>query len=117
MNARYDKGAVILTSNRPQQLLDRLLHHTIVIKIEGSSYRLRQHAALVPENVRLPTRRSPSAAAARLEGPTTIPIAAGPGTTIAVTQGNLDILTQSSLPLTDVHDLRQVQQPSAIERK
>lgn len=60
VNARYDKGAVILTSNRPQQLLDRLLHHTIVIKIEGSSYRLRQHAALVPENVRLPTCRSPS---------------------------------------------------------
>lgn len=60
VNARYDKGAVILTSNRPEQLLDRLLHHTIVIKIEGSSYRLRQHAALVPENVRLPTCRSPS---------------------------------------------------------
>jgi len=25
-------------------LLDRLLRHAIVIKIEGSSYRLRQHA-------------------------------------------------------------------------
>ncbi|WP_346015495.1 ATP-binding protein [Bradyrhizobium sp. 153] len=51
---------MILTSNRPRQLLDRLLHHTIVVKIEGSSYRLRQHAALVPENVLLPTRRSPA---------------------------------------------------------
>lgn len=32
--------------------LDRLLHHAVVIQIEGSSYRLCQHAALVPENVR-----------------------------------------------------------------
>ena len=33
-------------------LLDRLLHHAVVIQIEGSSYRLRQHADLVPEHVR-----------------------------------------------------------------
>jgi IstB-like ATP binding protein len=33
-------------------LLDRLLHHAVVIQIEGSSYRLRQHADLLPENVR-----------------------------------------------------------------
>jgi len=33
-------------------LLDRLLHHAIVIQIEGSSYRLRQHADLVPEHIR-----------------------------------------------------------------
>ncbi len=66
VNARYEKGAMILTSNRgfaewgevfgdhvvATALLDRLLHHAIVIQIEGSSYRLRQHAALVPENVR-----------------------------------------------------------------
>jgi hypothetical protein len=32
--------------------LDRLLHHAAVIQIEGSSYRLRQHAELVPEHVR-----------------------------------------------------------------
>ena len=32
-------------------LLDRLLHHAVVIQIEGSSYRLRQHADLVPEHV------------------------------------------------------------------
>ena len=31
---------------------DRLLHHAIVIQIEGSSYRLRQHADLVPEHIR-----------------------------------------------------------------
>jgi hypothetical protein len=28
-------------------LLDRLLHHAVVIQIEGASYRLRQHADLV----------------------------------------------------------------------
>jgi DNA replication protein DnaC len=66
VNARYEKGAMILTSNRgfaewgevfgdavvATALLDRLLHHAVVIQIEGSSYRLRQHAALVPENAR-----------------------------------------------------------------
>lgn len=66
VNARYEKGAMILTSNRgfaewgevfgdhvvATALLDRLLHHAIVIQIEGSSYRLRQHADLVPDSVR-----------------------------------------------------------------
>ena len=33
-------------------LLDRLLHHAIVTQIEGSSYRLRQHADLVPHYIR-----------------------------------------------------------------
>lgn len=66
VNARYERGAMILTSNRgfaewgevfgdpvvATALLDRLLHHAVVIQIEGSSYRLRQHADLMPENVR-----------------------------------------------------------------
>ena len=57
---------MILTSNRgfaewgevfgdpvvATALLDRLLHHAVVIQIEGSSYRLRQHADLVPEVMR-----------------------------------------------------------------
>ena len=57
---------MILTSNRgfaewgevfgdpvvATALLDRLLHHAVVIQIEGSSYRLRQHADLMPEHVR-----------------------------------------------------------------
>ena len=30
-------------------LLDRLLHHAVVIHIEGSSYRMRQHADLLPQ--------------------------------------------------------------------
>ena len=33
-------------------LLDRLLHHASVIQIEGASYRLRNHADLIPEHVR-----------------------------------------------------------------
>ncbi len=62
VNARYERGAMILTSNRgfsewgqvfgdpviATALLDRLLHHAVVIQIEGSSYRLRQHADLLP---------------------------------------------------------------------
>ena len=63
VNARYEKGAMILTSNRgfaeffgdpvvATALLDRLLHHAIVVQIEGSSYRLRTHADLVPEHIR-----------------------------------------------------------------
>ena len=57
---------MILTSNRgfaewgevfgdpvvATALLDRLLHHAVVVQIEGSSYRLRQHAELMPEHVR-----------------------------------------------------------------
>jgi DNA replication protein DnaC len=66
VNARYEKGAMILTSNRgfkewgevfgdnvvAAALLDRLLHHAVVIEIEGNSYRLREHAALMPENLK-----------------------------------------------------------------
>jgi DNA replication protein DnaC len=63
VNARYERGAMILTSNRgfgewgqifgnpvvATALLDRLLHHAVVVQIEGASYRLRQHANLLPE--------------------------------------------------------------------
>jgi len=66
VNARYERGAMILTSNRgfaewgevfgdpvvATALLDRLLHHAVVVQIEGSSYRLRQHADPVPEHIR-----------------------------------------------------------------
>lgn len=75
VNACYERCAMILTSNRSfgewgevfgdsvvaAALLDRLLHHAIVIQIEGSSYRLREHADLLPEHLR--TRQpSPNAA-------------------------------------------------------
>jgi hypothetical protein len=67
VNARYERGAMIFTSNRgfaewgdvfgdpvvATALLDRLLHHAVVVQIDGSSYRLRQHAELMPEHVRL----------------------------------------------------------------
>ena len=46
-------------------LLDRLLHHAIVIEIAGNSYRLRQHAKLVPENLRLPPITPPEPAKKR----------------------------------------------------
>ena len=66
VNARYERGAMILTSNRgfaewgevfndpvvATALLDRLLHHAIVVHIEGASYRLRRHADLIPDNNR-----------------------------------------------------------------
>ena len=66
VNARYEKGAMILTSNRgfaewgevfgdpvvATALLDRLLHHAVVVQIEGASYRLRAHADLIPEHTR-----------------------------------------------------------------
>ena len=32
--------------------LDRLLHHAVVVQIEGASYRLPSHADLIPEHVR-----------------------------------------------------------------
>ena len=65
VNARYEKGAMILTSNRSFKewgdifgdpvvaaaLLDRLLHHAVVVQIEGNSYRLREHAELMPANL------------------------------------------------------------------
>ncbi len=66
VNSRYEKGAMILTSNRgfkewgevfgdnviAAALLDRLLHHAVVIEIEGNSYRLREHADLVPDSLK-----------------------------------------------------------------
>jgi DNA replication protein DnaC len=79
VNARYEKGAMILTANRgfaewgevfgdpvvATALLDRLLHHAVVIQIEGSSYRMRQHADLVPESMRSTTSANPAPAPKR----------------------------------------------------
>jgi DNA replication protein DnaC len=73
VNARYEKGAMIMTSNRgfaewgdifgdavvATALLDRLLHHAVVFQIEGSSYRLRQHAELLPEHIRTKANLQP----------------------------------------------------------
>ncbi len=73
VNARSEKGAMILTSNRgfaewgevfgdpvvATALLDRLLHHAVVVQIEGASYRLRGHADLMPEHTRSHASISP----------------------------------------------------------
>lgn len=64
ISARYEKGSVILTSNKSfadwgevfgdqviaAAILDRLLHHSHVINIRGESYRLREkrRAGLLP---------------------------------------------------------------------
>jgi hypothetical protein len=34
-------------------LLDRLLHHAVVVHIEGASYRLRRHADLIQDSARV----------------------------------------------------------------
>lgn len=83
VNARYERGAMILTSNRgfaewgevfggsvvATALLDRLLHHATVVQIEGNSYRLRQHADLMPEAMRAkPMAPPPPAAPAKRRG-------------------------------------------------
>lgn len=66
VNACYKRCAMIMTGNRgfgewadifgdavvASALLDRLLHHAVVVPIEGNSYRLREHAALIPEHLR-----------------------------------------------------------------
>lgn len=66
VNACYERCALVMTGNRgfgewadifgdavvATALLDRLLHHAVVIPIEGNSYRLREHAALIPEHMR-----------------------------------------------------------------
>ena len=78
VNARYERGAMILTSNRgfaewgevfgdpvvATALLDRLLHHAVVVQIQGASYRMRQHADLVPEHIRARSLIHPPPAAA-----------------------------------------------------
>jgi DNA replication protein DnaC len=60
VTARYEKGAILLTSNTSfaewgallgnevlaSALLDRLLHHAEVITISGASYRMKDRAAL-----------------------------------------------------------------------
>jgi DNA replication protein DnaC len=82
VNARYERGAMILTSNRgfaewgelfgdpvvATALLDRLLHHAIVVHIEGASYRLRQHADLIPQTLRPKAASNPHLDAPRRRG-------------------------------------------------
>jgi DNA replication protein DnaC len=62
VTARYEKGAILLTSNTSfaewgallgndilaSALLDRLLHHAEVVAISGASYRMKDRAAVRP---------------------------------------------------------------------
>jgi hypothetical protein len=73
---------MILTSNRgfaewgevfgdpvvATALLDRLLHHAVVIQIEGASYRLRQHVDLIPDALRARPLNATSATPVRRRG-------------------------------------------------
>ena len=82
VNARYERGAMILTSNRgfgewaevfgdqvvAAALFDRLLHHAVVVHIEGASYRLRQHADLVPDALRAKPALTPAGETPRRPG-------------------------------------------------
>jgi DNA replication protein DnaC len=64
VSARYERGAIVLTSNKSYgewgslfrdpiiatAILDRLLHHSTTVNIRGESYRLkeRRKAGLIP---------------------------------------------------------------------
>ena len=66
MSARYERGSIILTSNKgfgewgellgdtviASAVLDRLLHHSHVLNIRGESFRLKekQQAGLFPSH-------------------------------------------------------------------
>ena len=62
VSARYERGAIVLTSNKHVRdwpeifagdeilttaILDRLLHHVAIVHIDGKSYRLRELDALL----------------------------------------------------------------------
>jgi hypothetical protein len=62
VSTRYERGSILLTSNKHVRdwpeifagdeilttaILDRLLHHVVVIHIDGQSYRLRELGALL----------------------------------------------------------------------
>jgi DNA replication protein DnaC len=69
INQRYLKTSIVLTTNRPvgawgeilgdttvaAAMLDRLLHRSVVITLDGSSYRLRHHATAAEELRRITT--------------------------------------------------------------
>jgi DNA replication protein DnaC len=52
VNACYERCAMILTSNRGFGEWADIFGDAVVIAIEGNSYRLREHADLVPEHLR-----------------------------------------------------------------
>ena len=69
INQRYLKTSIVITTNRPvgawgeilgdttvaAAMLDRLLHRSVVITLDGASYRLRNHHAAADELRRITT--------------------------------------------------------------
>jgi len=69
INQRYLKTSIVITTNRPvgawgeilgdttaaAAMLDRLLHRSVVVTLDGASYRLRNHAAASDELRRVTT--------------------------------------------------------------
>ena len=69
INQRYLKTSIVLTTNRPvgawgqilgdttvaAAMLDRLLHRSVVITLDGASYRLRNHTTAADELRRVTT--------------------------------------------------------------
>lgn len=69
INQRYLKTSIVITTNRPvgawgeilgdttvaAAMLDRLLHRSVVVTLDGASYRLRNHAAASDELRRITT--------------------------------------------------------------
>ena len=69
INQRYLKTSIVITTNRPvgawgeilgdttvaAAMLDRLLHRSVVVTLDGASYRLRNHAAAADELRRVTT--------------------------------------------------------------
>lgn len=63
INQRYLKTSIVITTNRPvgawgevlgdttvaAAMLDRLLHRSVVVTLDGASYRLREHATAADE--------------------------------------------------------------------
>ena len=72
INQRYLKTSIVITTNRPvgawgeilgdttvaAAMLDRLLHRSVVVTLDGGSYRLRNHAAQSNELRRVTTGTS-----------------------------------------------------------
>ncbi|WP_269748023.1 ATP-binding protein [Agromyces laixinhei] len=69
INQRYLKTSIVITTNRPvgawgeilgdttvaAAMLDRLLHRSVVVTLDGASYRLRNHHAAAEQLRRVTT--------------------------------------------------------------
>jgi DNA replication protein DnaC len=66
VNKRYETGSIIITSNLTfsqwqgvlnndesltAAIMDRLIHHSNIVNINGDSFRLRQKSGVIPVNL------------------------------------------------------------------